>query len=64
MLSTPTEDNWPGVTSLPDFKSSFPNWNKQPLHNVVTKLDDAGIDLLEVYSISFNLILIVENDYF
>lgn len=25
-MGTPTEDTWPGVTSLPDFKSSFPKW--------------------------------------
>lgn len=26
VMGTPTEDTWPGVTSLPDFKSSFPKW--------------------------------------
>jgi len=25
-LGTPNEDTWPGVTSLPDFKSAFPKW--------------------------------------
>lgn len=25
-MGTPTEDTWPGVNSLPDFKSSFPKW--------------------------------------
>lgn len=24
-LGTPSEDIWPGVTSLPDYKSSFPS---------------------------------------
>jgi len=25
-MGTPNEDTWPGVTSLPDFKSAFPKW--------------------------------------
>ncbi|KAL9229222.1 hypothetical protein vseg_004710 [Gypsophila vaccaria] len=45
-LGTPNEDTWPGVTSLPDFKSSFPKWNSKDLPAVVPNLDPAGIDLL------------------
>jgi len=26
ILGTPTEHNWPGVSSLPDYKSVFPRW--------------------------------------
>lgn len=26
ILGTPNEETWPGVTSLPDFKSAFPKW--------------------------------------
>lgn len=26
VLGTPNESTWPGVTSLPDFKSAFPKW--------------------------------------
>lgn len=26
IMGTPNEDTWPGVTSLPDFKSAFPKW--------------------------------------
>ena len=26
ILGTPTETNWPGVSSLPDYKSVFPRW--------------------------------------
>eukprot|EP01018_Ginkgo_biloba_P020448 Gb_39785 [translate_table: standard] len=26
VLGTPNEETWPGVTSLPDFKSAFPKW--------------------------------------
>ena len=25
-MGTPNEDTWPGVNSLPDFKSAFPKW--------------------------------------
>jgi len=27
ILGTPTEANWPGVSSLPDYKSVFPRWD-------------------------------------
>ena len=26
-LGTPTEFNWPGVSSLPDYKAVFPRWD-------------------------------------
>ncbi|XP_006482418.1 cell division control protein 2 homolog isoform X4 [Citrus sinensis] len=52
VLGTPNEDTWPGVTSLPDFKSAFPKWPSkctcylQELGTVVRNLEPAGIDLL------------------
>ncbi|KAK4388803.1 Cell division control protein 2A [Sesamum angolense] len=46
IMGTPTEDTWPGVTSLPDFKSSFPKWPPKELATVVPNLDSAGLDLL------------------
>eukprot|EP00735_Rhodelphis_limneticus_P010229 TRINITY_DN294_c0_g1::TRINITY_DN294_c0_g1_i1::g.1614::m.1614 TRINITY_DN294_c0_g1::TRINITY_DN294_c0_g1_i1::g.1614 ORF type:complete len:295 (+),score=81.35,sp/P93101/CDC2_OXYRB/75.17/5e-164,Pkinase/PF00069.20/2.5e-79,Pkinase_Tyr/PF07714.12/2.7e-32,Kinase-like/PF14531.1/6.8,Kinase-like/PF14531.1/0.00085,Kdo/PF06293.9/0.0018,APH/PF01636.18/3.5e+02,APH/PF01636.18/0.032,Choline_kinase/PF01633.15/0.24 TRINITY_DN294_c0_g1_i1:64-948(+) len=46
MLGTPTEEVWRGVTSLPEFKDTFPKWTAQPLQSVVKNLDDAGYDLL------------------
>lgn len=45
-LSTPTDETWPGVTSLPDYKSTFPNWNKNTLATSVAALDNDGLDLL------------------
>ena len=27
ILGTPTESNWPGVSSLPHYKSVFPRWD-------------------------------------
>nr|XP_027085244.1 cell division control protein 2 homolog A-like isoform X3 [Coffea arabica] len=31
VMGTPNEDTWPGVTSLPDFKSAFPKWPSQKM---------------------------------
>ncbi|TQD69567.1 hypothetical protein C1H46_044899 [Malus baccata] len=46
ITGTPTEDTWPGVNSLPDFRSSFPKWGATDLASVVPNLDSAGVDLL------------------
>lgn len=48
MLGTPTEDIWPGVTSYPDFKASFPKWARDNALPLCQNLDDAGLDLLEM----------------
>lgn len=45
-LGTPTEERWPGVTGLRDFKPLFPNWPRRSLAARVPRLDDVGIDLL------------------
>ena len=47
-LTTPTEDVWPGVTSLPDYKPTFPNWKENTLSQCIRNMDDKGIDLLKV----------------
>ncbi|XP_047341655.1 cell division control protein 2 homolog A isoform X1 [Impatiens glandulifera] len=46
VMGTPNEDTWPGVTSLPDFKSAFPKWPAKDLVTVVPNLNAPGIDLL------------------
>nr|XP_019705835.1 cell division control protein 2 homolog A isoform X2 [Elaeis guineensis] len=46
VLGTPNEETWPGVTSLPDFKSAFPKWPPKDLATVVPNLEPAGVDLL------------------
>ncbi|GKV37747.1 hypothetical protein SLEP1_g45737 [Rubroshorea leprosula] len=46
VLGTPNEETWPGVTSLPDFKSAFPKWPSKDLAAAVPNLESAGIDLL------------------
>ncbi len=50
ITGTPTEATWPGVTSLPDFKSTFPKFSGQALGAIVKNLDAVGLDLLGVCS--------------
>eukprot|EP00456_Euglypha_rotunda_P043027 TRINITY_DN3361_c0_g1_i1.p1 TRINITY_DN3361_c0_g1~~TRINITY_DN3361_c0_g1_i1.p1 ORF type:complete len:317 (-),score=50.41 TRINITY_DN3361_c0_g1_i1:19-969(-) len=45
-LGTPTEEMWPGVSSYPDFKSTFPQWSPQTWKSAVSGLDELGLDLL------------------
>lgn len=47
ILRTPTEEIWPGVTSLPDYKPTFPCWNSNQLENQVKNLNEDGLDLLQ-----------------
>lgn len=46
-LSTPNENSWPGVSQLPDYKTSFPSWHTNVLPQTVKNLDDTGLDLLQ-----------------
>lgn len=46
-LTTPTEETWPGVTSLPDYKPTFPCWKTNQLQSCVKQLDNQGLDLLQ-----------------
>ncbi|CAL5213729.1 unnamed protein product [Lathyrus oleraceus] len=46
ITGTPNEDTWPGVTSLPDFKSAFPKWPSKDLATLVPSLEPSGLDLL------------------
>ncbi len=45
-LGTPTEETWPGVTRLPDYKPIFPRWPVRPLSQRVPTLAATGVDLL------------------
>lgn len=47
VLKTPTEENWPGVTQLTDYKATFPNWTTNNLGNQVKPLNEKGLDLLQ-----------------
>ena len=45
---TPNEQTWPGVSSLADYKSTFPSWQPQDLKDVVPAMDEVARDLLKV----------------
>ncbi|EYE95111.1 cyclin-dependent serine/threonine-protein kinase CDC28 [Aspergillus glaucus CBS 516.65] len=47
LLGTPDENIWPGISSFPDYKPTFPKWKRQDMANVVPGLEDAGLDLIE-----------------
>ncbi|KAJ5842243.1 hypothetical protein N7534_012073 [Penicillium rubens] len=42
----PDEELWPGVTSFPDYKATFPKW-KRPDASIVPGMEPAGLELLE-----------------
>ena len=46
-LGTPDESIWPGVTTLPDFKTSFPKWSRDYTEALVPGLEENGLDLLD-----------------
>lgn len=47
LLGTPTEENWPGVSNLPDFKKiTFPDIKRIPLTELVPNASRLAIDLL------------------
>jgi len=46
MYGTPNEKSWPGITKLPEFKLSFPQFKAKGLSSYCTNLDNNGIDLL------------------
>uniref|UniRef100_A0A3B3URD6 Cyclin dependent kinase 17 n=1 Tax=Poecilia latipinna TaxID=48699 RepID=A0A3B3URD6_9TELE len=47
LLGTPTEENWPGISTIEEFKSyNFPKYKPQPLINHAPRLDSDGIELL------------------
>lgn len=45
-LGTPTEATWPGVSDLPDYKPTFPNWRPRSIVETVPSLCPLGQDLL------------------
>lgn len=49
IFGTPDNTTWPGITQLPDFKSSFPRWEKQTISPKVLKIydDKNAIDLFQ-----------------
>lgn len=48
MLGTPDEEMWPGVTSFPDYKASFPKWQRDRNAVLCPGMEENGLDLLEL----------------
>jgi len=49
-LGTPTTEQWPGLSDLPDFKPTFPKWKArgwENIRNTKAQVGQVGIDLLE-----------------
>ncbi|RMZ82129.1 hypothetical protein DV737_g2199, partial [Chaetothyriales sp. CBS 132003] len=46
LMGTPSERTWPGISQLPDYKPTFPNYATQSLHILLPQIDQLGIDLL------------------
>ncbi|KAG8809669.1 Cyclin-dependent kinase catalytic subunit [Serendipita sp. 399] len=46
ILGTPNDTIWPGVSELPDYKSTFPQWGPQPLGEIIKGVDAEGIDVI------------------
>jgi len=48
-LGTPTEETWPGVSTLPDYKSVFPKWARQTMSCLLPlSLSSGGHELLSL----------------
>ena len=64
LLGTPSEKQWPGVSSLRDWHV-YPQWEPQNLTRAVPSLEPEGVDLLSVmllcsfYFISFKRIFYI-----
>ncbi len=48
LMGTPTEQQWPGIVELPDYKPPVTVYPAQPLPVIVPGLTDVGYDLLAV----------------
>jgi serine/threonine protein kinase len=45
-FGTPNERVWPGVSQLPNFKNTFPQWNAQPLNRLLPEMSPVALDLM------------------
>ena len=46
MHGTPNEETWPGITRLPDFKLTFPQFKSKGIKEYNSNIDEQGLDLL------------------
>lgn len=54
-MTTPTEDIWPGVTDLKDYKPTFPTWSENRLKVSVKNMNTEAVDLLQVIKYNFSI---------
>ena len=47
LFGTPTEETWPGIGKLPDFKATFPKFKGTGMASRCTNFDAAALDLIE-----------------
>ena len=46
IMGTPTEESWPGVSKLPEYKYTFPQWKPKNLSEMFPDFDKDGLDLM------------------
>jgi len=46
LLGTPSPHSWPGLSQMPDFKPTFPQWRAQVLSDVLPEMDARALQLL------------------
>ncbi|BGP39754.1 Cyclin-dependent kinase catalytic subunit [Rhodotorula kratochvilovae] len=46
LMGTPTPASWPGLTQMPDYKPSFPQWRATDLRKALPEMDDRALALL------------------
>jgi len=49
ILGTPNETTWPGVSQLPDYKPTFPQWSASNLSATIPDVDPTGLELLQSF---------------
>ena len=52
-VGTPDDKVWPGVSELPDYKSSFPKWPIKSIDQVIPNLCKVGQELVSVSNTFF-----------
>lgn len=46
LMGTPSERSWPGISSFPEYKTSWPVYATQELRNILPLVDGLGLQLL------------------
>lgn len=47
IMGTPTVESWSNLPNLPDYKFSFPKWQKQSLCKIIPGISPSALDILE-----------------